>query len=159
MRKTTLLTMTACLIIIGHTSLAGTIYTWTDADGVKRYSNSQPPEDAQNVQTIDEVEYDETEADSSRREFDRMVEEASEEADRHFDQQARQKARQDAKRERSQKEARAQQISEEKARLMNEIEAIQNRALGPNFTQGMRDNLVRQLQEKIDQLEENSTDR
>ena len=154
MRWTTVLTMILWLIAIGNTALAGTIYTWTDADGVKHYSNSQPPEEAANVMTIEEVEYDQVGADRNREEFNRMVEGASEEADRHFDQQARKKAQQAAKQQRQKKEARERQSAAEKTRLMKEIEAIQNRALGPNFTQGMRDNLIRQLQEKIDQLDE-----
>ena len=143
-------------MIVGGPAVAGTIYTWTDANGVQHYSNTQPPEDAANVQTIDEVDYDAVGADRRRMEFDRMVEQASEEAERHFDQQARQKALQAEQRKQLQKQARAQRVSEEKARLANEIEAIQNRALGPTFTQGMRDNLVRQLQEQIDRLEEGS---
>lgn len=154
MRWTTVLTMILWLIAIGNPAPAGTIYTWTDADGVKHYSNSQPPAEADNVLTIEEVEYDQVGADRNREEFNRMVEGASEEANRHFDQQTRKKAQQAAKRQRQETEARERQSAEEKARLMKEIEAIQNRALGPNFTQGMRDNLVRQLQEKIDQLDE-----
>ena len=156
MYRTLILMITAGVMIVGGPAVAGTIYTWTDANGVQHYSNTQPPEDAANVQTIDEVDYDAVGADRRRMEFDRMVEQASEEAERHFDQQARQKALQAEQRKQLQKQARAQRVSEEKARLANEIEAIQNRALGPTFTQGMRDNLVRQLQEQIDRLEEGS---
>lgn len=158
MRIRTLVTIPACLLIIGNTAPAGTIYTWTDADGVKRYSNAQPPEDADNVQTIEEVEYDDVGADRNRQEFDRMVEGASEEADRHFDQQARKKKQQATKRQQQKKETLERQAAEERARLMKEIEAIQNRGLGPNFTKGMRDNLIRDLQEKIDELDEGSAD-
>ena len=159
MRWPTIFMTTFWLLLAGHVASAGTIYTWTDADGVRRYSNAQPPEGVENVRTLDEVEYEGgAEDDSRRREFERMVEEASEEADRHFDQQARQKARQDAQRKQSEKQARNQLTAEEKARLMNEIEALQNRALGPNFTQGMRENLIRQLREKLDQLEAKSTE-
>ena len=156
MRWTTVLTMILWLVAIGNPAPAGMIYTWTDADGVKRYSNSQPPENADNVRTIEEVEYDPAGADRNREEFNRMVEGASEEADRHFDQQARKKAQQAATQQRQKKEAAERQSADEKARLMNEIEAIRNRALGPNFTKGMQDNLIRQLQEKIDQLDEGS---
>ena len=156
MRTTTILTITVCLLIFGSPALAGTIYTWTDANGVKRYSNQQPPEDADNVQTMDEVEYDSTGADSNRQEFDRMVEKASEEADRQIEAQDRKKEQQAKQQNRLQQEAHARQVAEEKARLMNEIEALRNRALGPTFTQGMRDNLIQQIREKIDRLDEGS---
>jgi DNA topoisomerase VI subunit B len=132
---------------------AGAIYTWTDADGVKRYSNSQPPEDAENVQTIEEVPYDGSGADQHRQEFDRMVKDASREADRHFKQQAQEKARQAEAKQRQQQAEKAQQIAAEKARLLKEIEAIQQRAFSPTFTKGMQDNLIREVQEKIDRLE------
>ena len=158
MRTTILITLTAGLMIFGNAATAGTIYTWTDADGVKRYSNSQPPEGVDNVQTIDEVEYDPTGEEDRRREFNRMAEQAGEEADEHFDNQARKKARQDAQRIRLKKEAKSRQTDEEKARLRKAIGALENRALGPNFTKGMRDNLIRPLQNKLDKLEKDSAD-
>ena len=156
MRTTTILTITVCLLIIGSLALAGTIYTWTDANGVKHYSNQQPPEGAENVQAMDEVQYDSVGADSNRQEYDHMVEKASEEADRQIEAQDRKKEQQAKQQNRLKQEAHARQVAEEKARLMNEIEALQNRALGPTFTQGMRDNLIQQIREKIDRLDEGS---
>lgn len=153
MRWISPIALVACLLLVGNTVPAGTIYTWTDADGVKHYSNEQPPEDVDKVQTIEEVQYDQAGADQKRQEYDRMVEEASEEADRHFDQQAQEKARQEEERQQQQLEEKEHRIAEQRARLEKEIEAIRNRGLGPNFTKGMQDNLIRQLQEKIDQLE------
>ncbi|BBO77198.1 hypothetical protein DSCW_46150 [Desulfosarcina widdelii] len=152
MRWISLIALTACLLLVSNTVPAGTIYTWTDADGVKHYSNEQPPEGIDKVQTIEEVQYDQAGADQKRQEYDRMVEEASEEADRHFDQQAQKKARQEEERQQQQQEEKDRRIAEQRDRLEKEIEAVRNRALGPNFTQGMKDNLIRQLQEKIDQL-------
>jgi len=153
MRWISLIAWVACILLIANTAPAGTIYTWTDADGVKHYSNAQPPEDNENVQTIEEVPYDQAGAVRIRQEYDRMVEEASENADRHFDQQAREKARQQKERQQQQQEEKERRIGEQRAVLEKQIEAIGNRALSPTFTQGMRDNLIRQLQEKIDQLE------
>jgi len=153
MRWIPLIALVACLLFVGNTVPAGTIYTWTDADGVKHYSNEQPPEDNENVETIEEVQYDQAEADRNRQEFDRMVEEASEEADRHFEQQAREKARQEEERQQRNKEVKKQQAAEQRARLEKQIEALRNRGLSPTFTKGMRDNLIRQLQEEIDRLE------
>ena len=144
----------AALFMLGATTaLAGTIYTWTDADGVKRYANSPPPEDVANVQTIDEVQYDDAGADRQRQEFERMVEDASREADRHFDRQAGEKARQAAARKRREQSEQNLKVEAERARLMKEIEAIEQRGYSPTFTQGMKENLIKQVQDKIDQLE------
>jgi len=156
MRWTSVLMTILWLLLAGHAAPAGTIYTWTDANGVKHYSNSPPLEDVDNVQTTDEVQYDNAGTDSSRQEFDRMVEKASEEADRQIEAQDRKKEQQAKRQNRLKQEARARQVAEEKARLANEIEALQNRALGPTFTQGMRDNLIQQIREKIDRLDEGS---
>jgi hypothetical protein len=153
MRWIPLIALVACLLFFGNTVPAGTIYTWTDADGVKHYSNEQPPEDNENVETIEEVQYDQAEADRNRQEFDRMVEEASEEADRHFEQQSREKARQEEERQQRNKEVKKQQAAEQRTRLEKQIETLRNRGLSPTFTKGMRDNLIRQLQEEIDRLE------
>ena len=156
MRWTPLFTITACLLLAGSTALAGTIYTWTDADGVRRYSNSQPPEDADNVQTIDEVQYDEAGAGKRRQDFDRMAQEAGEDADRHFEEQAKKREQAAEDQRRRQQAEKSRQVAEDRAKLQKQIEDIQARGLGPNFSAGQRDNLIRQIQEKIEGLE-NST--
>ncbi|WP_319522350.1 DUF4124 domain-containing protein [uncultured Desulfosarcina sp.] len=153
MRWTFLIALAACLLLVGHSVSAGSIYTWTDADGVKHYSNEQPPEGIEEVQTIEEVQGDPTSAEQNQQEYDRMVEEASEGADRHFDERAQEKARQEEERQQQQDEEKERRIAEQRARLEKEIEAVRNRGLSPTFTKGMQDNLIRQLQEQIDQLE------
>lgn len=153
MRRIIFISLTAWLVLLGNTVLADTIYTWTDADGVKRYSNSQPPENAENVQKIQEVQYDDGGADRNRQEYDRMVKDASREADRQLEEQARKKARQAAAKQRQEEAQKAQHIDEERAKLMKEIAAIQNRGYSTTFTKGMKDNLIKEVQEKIDQLE------
>jgi hypothetical protein len=149
--------LTVLFFLFSGTVPAGTIFTWTDADGVKRYSNSQPPEDTENVQTIEEIQYEQLGDDQRRQEFDRMAEESGEDADRHFEEQA-QKREQAAEAERQQQlEEKSRQVAEEQAKLQKQIEDIQARGLGPNFSAGQRDNLIRQVQEEIDRLE-NSPD-
>jgi predicted transcriptional regulator len=158
MRWTSLFILTACLLLAGNTALAGVIYTWTDADGVRRYSNAQPPEGAENVKTIEEIQYEQQDTDQRRRDFNRMAEEAGKAADQHFEEQDEKKQQAaEAQRQRQQAE-KSRQVAEEQANLQKQIEALQARGLGPNFSAGQRDNLIRQLQEQIDQLE-NSADR
>lgn len=145
-----------CLIVIfmlGDAALAGTIYTWTDADGVKRYSNAQPPEDAENVEIIDEYRNNRNSSDQLRQEYDRMVEEASQEANRHFEKQAEQKAKAKQAAQQRKNEKQNQQLEQERERLLKEIEAIQNRGLGPTFSAGQKEHLIKQVQDKLDQLD------
>jgi hypothetical protein len=135
-----------------NVALAGTIYTWTDADGVRRYSNAEPPEGVENVKTIDEVQTDQDNSDRIRQEYDRMVEEASQNADRQFEEQAQKKAR-EAETERNRKqEQHAQQLEQEREKLQQEIESLKNRGLSTTFSAGQKEHLIKQLQDKIDQL-------
>lgn len=136
-----------------QTALGGTIYTWTDADGVKRFSNSQPPEEASQVQTIDEVQTDQSGEDRARQEYDRMVEEASRSADRYLEEQAEKKANEaEAAQVRIQSEQ-AQRNEAERARLQKELDQIQGRGLSTTFSAGQKEYLINQLKEKMDQLD------
>ena len=141
----------ACFSI--NLAVAGTIYTWTDADGVKRYSNAQPPEGTENVSTIEEVQGNPDNGDRLRQEYNTMVEEASQAADRHFEKQAQEKVRtRQADQQRKQEEA-SQQIEQQRKKLQQELESIKNRGLGPTFSAGQKDYLIEQIQQKIDQLD------
>jgi biopolymer transport protein ExbB/TolQ len=135
-------------------AMAGTIYKWTDANGVRRYSNSQPPEGADDVKKVDEVIGDDTHSDQHRQAYDRMVEEANQEADRHFEEQAEKKARAREAEKQRQKEKHDQELDRERQQLQREIEAIRNRGLGPGFSTGQKEHLIKQIQEKLDQLDE-----
>ena len=148
--------LTAFFVLLGSTTMADTIYTWTDADGVKRYSNAQPPEGVGDVQTIEEVQYDDTGADQNRRNYEAMVKAASKEADRHFEQQDRKKAMQAEAKRRREQAAQDEKVAEERARLMKEIEAIEKRGYSATFTKGMKENLIKEVQAKIDQLDQGS---
>ncbi len=148
----------ALFFLFGSTLFADTIYTWTDADGIKRYSNSQPPEDVENVQTLQGIPYDQSADDRNRREYDRMVEDASRSADRHFEEQADKKAQEAEARRQQQLEAQNRRIEQERAKLQKEIDDIQGRGLGPTFSSGQKANMIKQVQEKINQLENNPDD-
>jgi len=69
------------LVICFCTSnLDAKIYIWTDESGVKHYSNTPPPKDAEVVEERQESESDETTANEESREFDETgVNEQSEE--------------------------------------------------------------------------------
>lgn len=155
MRRMIVVSWAAMFFLLGNPVNAGTIYTWIDADGVKRYSNSQPPEGVENIQSIPEIQYDQRGDDQSRQTYDRMVEDASQRAEQAVEQQARQKA-QEAQAERTQRlKAQAQQIEEKRAKLQKNIDALEGRALSPTFSMGQKEYLIKQVQEKINQLESN----
>jgi hypothetical protein len=141
-------------VLLANVVAAGTIYRWTDADGVQRYSNAHPPEGAENVTTIDEVQSDQTSQNQIRQEYDRMVEEASQEADRHFQEQTemKAKARQAAQQQKQAKHT--QQLEQKRQQLQKEIEAIQNRGLSPTFSPGQKEYLIKQIQDQIDQIDQ-----
>ena len=138
---------------LGYTVCTAAIYTWTDAHGIKRYSNAQPPDDAENVRRIDEIPYDPQNAERIRQEFEQMVEEAGREADRHFEEQAEEKAREEQLEQEEKQAQQDQRIARERAGLEQQIAEIERRGLGPHFTAGMKENLIRQIQEKIERLE------
>ncbi len=140
--------------LLANASLAGTIYTWTDADGVKRYSDTAPPDGAQNVRAIDEFQSSQDNGNRARQEYERMVEEANQEANRHFEEQAEKKAR--AREDEQNREAakRRQRLERECQKLQQELESIQNRGLSPTFSAGQKEYLTGQVQEKIDKINE-----
>lgn len=156
MRQMIIFSLITLFFLFGYTVVAGTIYMWTDADGVMRYSNAKPPEDAENVQTIQEIEYDQRADNQSRPEYDRMVNEAGQDADRHFEEQARKKAN-DAKAERQKKlDAQAQRIEKERAVLQKEINDLEGRSLSRTFSAGQKAHLIQQLEKKMTQLDSSS---
>ena len=61
--KTTLFTVIVLygLLVFSGTGL-GQIYSWTDENGVKRYSNSRPEGDVKDLKVEEEIEYDEAAA-------------------------------------------------------------------------------------------------
>lgn len=153
MRRFGLVSLMAMFFLFGSTLAYATIYTWTDANGVKRYSNSQPPENAKNVQTLEETHANPGSEERNREAYDRMVQDASKSADRQFEQQAQKKAREEAARQKKQQKELAQRVARERERLQKKIDAIDGRGLGPTFTAGMKANLIKQVQDQIDRLE------
>jgi Skp family chaperone for outer membrane proteins len=155
MRRFCIVSLMVLFFLFGSTLAYATIYTWTDANGVKRYSNSQPPEDAKNVHTLDETHANPGNEERNREAYDRMVQDASQSADRQFEQQAEKKAQEAAARQKQQQEKLAQRVARERDRLQKKIDAIDGRGLGPTFTAGMKANLIKQVQDRINRLESN----
>jgi vacuolar-type H+-ATPase subunit E/Vma4 len=90
--------------------------------------------------------------DPARQEYDQMVEEAVRESDEYLDE--KKKANQDALEEAAAQEDAAldERIQAEKERIQTQMDAIAGRGLSSTYTQGMKDNQLQQLQEKLDLL-------
>ena len=90
--------------------------------------------------------------DEARKAYDKMVEEATREADEYV--QEKQKEQQAAAADtRVQKDdAFEGRVQAESQRIRKEMEIVQGRGLSSTFTQGMKDNLLKELQGKLNLL-------
>lgn len=126
------------------------IYTWTDESGVQRFSD-QPPEDKADFDTIPAAPP--SRENGTRQEYLRMMEQVEQERHRR-EREARREAEARAQEEKQRAEAeRRARIDAERRRLQDQIDELNNRAMSPYFTQGMRDAQIEEIQEKIDALE------
>ena len=152
MRRTVLFSLTLLLLLAGGSLAADTIYTWTNAQGVRHFSNTRPPDDVEKVETIEGVRLTPGDDTQARQAFERMAQEAGEEADRFYKEQEQQRAQAAEARQQQQAAQDSERIAAERARLQQEIAALEGRGLSRTFSAGMRENLIQQLQEQIDRL-------
>lgn len=144
-------------LLSASNAASDTIYTWTDANGIQRFSNT-PPEGVEKYQQIESqtVRPDSPEASDQRRSsYDQMVQKATQEY-RQLDQERRAKeAARAAKEKRLAEERRQAKIEAERSRLLEQIEAIKNRAVSPTYPLGMKQAQIDKIQQQIDALEKN----
>lgn len=128
---------------------AGSVYSWTDEDGVRHYSNTgipdevveadvQPEENAppQAVEASEETDVDANEGASPEGPSEDDTAEVTPDADgkKPFDDRL------------------AAQAEKERQRLESEIKRIKGLSIGKSFTQGMKDARIRPLQEQLSLL-------
>ncbi|GAB6904644.1 exported hypothetical protein [Desulfosarcina cetonica] len=152
-RNIVLLAVVAWMALWCGAVMAGSVYTWTDADGVKRFSDSPPPEDAKDVQTIDEIPNNPQAEKQQRQDYNRMVDKASQAADRQLKEEAEKKAMEAEKEADRRKAELDSRVVAEREKLQKEIDAIKGRALGPTFSPGQKAAMIEKVQKKIDSLE------
>jgi molecular chaperone GrpE (heat shock protein) len=140
-------------------ALSDTIYSWTDEQGVLRFSNDPPPENVKQFDRLESQPSSATPSDSDtqrRSSYDQMVRHSKQEA-RQIEQQRRQEARDKAEAMRRQAEARRKaETAAARRRLEEQIEAIKKRAVSPTYSQGMKQSQIDRLRKQIEQLEKNS---
>jgi hypothetical protein len=134
---------------------AGTIYTWVDSEGKQHFSDEPPPD------TITEYKETQTGPDSPgqtnppperRDSYDQMVEKAKKEA-LQSEQQRRKEAKTRAIQEKREAEKRRKaRIEPERRRLEQAIKDVENRALSPTFSMGMKKAQIEKLRKELEQL-------
>ena len=97
-------------------------------------------------------------ADEARQAYDEMVEEATREADAYLqEKEDRKQAAKAADREKE-NDALKKRTAAEQKRILTEMDAVRQRGLGPNFTQGMKDSQLADLQQRLDRLTSDPAD-
>ena len=91
-------------------------------------------------------------ANEARQAYDKMVEESVKEADEYQQEEESKKKAAEAETQTQQEVAMDERVKAERKRIGAEMDAIRNRGIGSGFTQGMKDNLLEQLQLKLDKL-------
>ncbi len=147
--------LAAWLIIAAGQLPADTIYSWTDEQGVKHFSNT-PPSD-QNIQFSETESQSETPADSEtgqrRDTYDQMVESAHQEAGE-LERKRRLEAEEAAARKEQEQRRRLEaQKAAERQRLEDQIRQLRQRALSRTYSEGMRSAQIRALEDQIRELD------
>lgn len=90
--------------------------------------------------------------DEARQAFDKMVEESVKEADEYLQEEENKKKAAEAETQTQHEVAMDERVKAERKRIGAEMDVIRNRGIGSGFTRGMKDNLLEQQQDKLDQL-------
>jgi hypothetical protein len=128
--------------------LAGSVYYWTDENGVRHYSNTGVPEHVMEADVRPEEASSPPAGQISEADSDTNAEgspnnppegESGEPGDGAAPGPA----------DEATDDRMAQRVEKERARLEAEIKRIKNRGMSRTFTEGMRDNLLRPLEEQL----------
>lgn len=145
-------------LLVAATVSADVIYSWKDEQGVRRFSSEPPPEgikDFQKYESPASSAQSASPADERRSSYDQMAEKAAKETRRLERQREVDAAAREAEQARRAEAQRKEKIKAVRDLLEQQIEAINKRALGPNFSQGMKKAQIDKLREQIKALEKN----
>lgn len=138
------------LIMTIAPAIAGTIYIWTDKDGVKRFSDDLP----EGVQDYETAISSKSKPSEGRREgLEKMLQEqeAQKVEDRAKEKEA--EAVREAEKEREAQAKKSADTKDKRDQLEQKIEEVRKRALSPTFTEGMRQHQIDEIQKQIDSLD------
>jgi chromosome segregation ATPase len=148
MKKIAMILVT--LMILAGSANGGTIYIWTDENGVKRFSDAPPPKGIENYETA--VGSTSKPAEGQREGLTKMLEEQEQQSREEDVKKEAAEAAQAAEQKRKAQAEEKARIQPERDRLQKQINDLQNRALSPTFTEGMRQNQIEKIQKQIDAL-------
>lgn len=134
---------------------ADNIYSWTDENGVRQYSNTAPGNDAKNVEIIKEIPHtqdDEKKSGQNANELDRVLDELEAENRAAEIEREEKDKKNEAEKNKAAQDELNKKIQTEKERLYNEIRRIEQRSTR-NFSVGMKKLKIKEYQEKLDLLE------
>lgn len=138
------------VLLLSANAPADNIYIWTDADGVKHFSDQPPPEGT--------GEYDVSQgvinsSDSETREgYKEMMKEVDQENQQADQKSTAKKAAQAAAEKEKKMDEDQARIQAERDQLQKQIDALNNRALSTTFTEGMRQNQIDAIRKEMEQI-------
>ena len=144
---------------------AGTIYSWTDKNGTKKYSNTAPEEDVENLKVIEEMPISEEDVknpggieETSHSETDDNAIDIDNDELSHYLKEMEIKKKQPQIKTEEEKNKTAddpfnEKILTEKRRLQGEIDRIEKLAVGPSLSIARKNAMIKQFQDKLDLLE------
>ena len=135
---------------------AGTIYSWTDKNGIKKYSNTAPEEDVEHLEVIEEMPLSET----SNTDIE-VDEEGLGQADRELEVDNRiselkteqQQIKNEEKKNKIADGPLNEKIQAEKIRLLEKIDHIEKLAVGRSLSLARKNAMIKQFRDKLDLLE------
>lgn len=132
---------------------AGTVYQWTDENGIRHFSNTGAPPDVESVDTTVEKRVTPEAEEQAEQETQQAEEEILSNTPATDTDEPRPTLREQT--EQLQQERLGRQAAEERQRLEANIEQIEQRSIGSGFTEGMRAAQLSPLKEQLDLLNSN----
>jgi len=134
---------------------ADTIYSWTDKNGIKKYSNTAPEEDVKHLEVIEEMPISET----SNPDIE-VDEEGLGQADRELEVDNRiselkteqQQIKNEEKKNKIADGPLNEKIQAEKIRLLEKIDRIEKLAVGRSLSLARKNAMIKQFRDKLDLL-------
>lgn len=156
MRFITILLITILGFLLNSHSYAGTIYSWTDKNGVKKFSNTSPEEDVEHFEVIKEMPLLQTgntnSEDSEEEPGDGAQKPELENETSIFSTIEKQVQPQETENNNIDEEFTIK-IQTEKKRLQEEIDRIDKLAIGKSLSLPRKNSMLKDLQDKLELLE------
>jgi hypothetical protein len=137
-------------------SYAGTIYSWTDKNGVKKFSNTSPEGDVEHFEVIEEMpllQTGNTNSEAGEEGLGDVTQEPEIENRTNVLNTIEKQIQPQETENNNIDEQLNIKIQEEKRRLQEEIDRIDKLAVGKNFSLPRKNSMIKDLQDKLELLE------